>query len=296
MACPSKAIKGSVSVAALVVLAAAAAPAPTARAAEPKKDSIDLGDVFGFTVPSDITGAGEREFAHEAVGRFGRTDGTYRVLDQKTQLGFGINDWLALTPGLLSTWASIADPLDPHSGLAVTGAAIEIKAKLLDRDRDGMGFALLAEPAVGWRDGETGDQVSSRGVEFRAAFDWALVPQRLFAGVNLAYGLESSRHAGLTEEASDLSASAALAYRCSDAFFVGAEARYARAYDGLGLGSLLGEAAFLGPALFVKPNDRISITLTWSPQVWGRENGGSGNLDLVNFERHESKLKVAIPF
>lgn len=290
------AMKRTTALVAAAMLAITTVPGRTALAAEPKKDSVDLGDVFGFTVPSDITGAGEREFAHEVVGRFGRAEGAYRVLDQKTQVGFGVNDWLALTPGLLSTWASISDPSDSHSGFAVTGASIEIKAKLLDRNRDGIGFALLAEPAAGWRDGETGHSVSSRGVEFRAAVDWALVPQRLFAGVNLAYALEASRHDGLTEDTSDLSASAALAYRCSDAFFVGAEARYARVYDGLGLGSLLGEAVFLGPALFVKPNDKVSITLTWSPQVWGRDNGGSGNLDLVNFERHEGKLKVAIPF
>ncbi len=278
------------------VMAMPAGPWQTARAAEPKKTDVELGDVFGFTVPSDIPGAGEREFAHEAVGRFGKSDGTYRVLDNKTQIGFGINDWLAVTPGLLSTWASVSDAFNSHSGFAVTGAAVEIKAKLLDRNRHGLGFALLAEPTFGWRDGETGDSVSSRGVEFRAAFDWALVPQRLFAGVNLAFGLESTRRDGLTEEGSDLSGSAAFAYRFSDAFFLGAEARYVRAYDGLGLGSFLGEAVFFGPALFVKPNDKVSITLTWSPQVWGRDDGGSSHLDLINFERHEGKLKVAMPF
>lgn len=278
------------------LIALPAGPWRAAYAVEPKKTDVELGDVFGFTVPSDIPGPGEREFAHEIVGRFGRADGSYRVLDGKTQVGFGINDWLAVTPGLLTTWASVSDAVASHSGFSVTGAAVEIKAKLLDRNRYGLGFALLAEPTFGWRDGETGDAVSSRGVEFRAAFDWALVPQRLFAGANIVYGLGSSRNHGQTEESSDLSGSAALAYRFSETFFLGAEARYARAYDGLGLSSFQGEAVFLGPALFIKPSDKVSITLTWSPQVWGRDDGGTGHLDLVNFERQQAKLKVAVPF
>ena len=77
-----------------------------AVAAEPEKTGTDLGDVFGFTVPTDTLGKGEREVAPEAVGRFGKADGTYRVIETKTQIGFGVIDGVSVTPGLIGTWAS----------------------------------------------------------------------------------------------------------------------------------------------------------------------------------------------
>jgi len=94
-----------------------------AHTQSPAKADVDLADVFGTTVPSDTPGKGDREFAHEFVGRFGRIDGSYRVLDGKTQIGFGVTDWFAVTPGLTSTWASISNVtgLDNYSGVSVTG-------------------------------------------------------------------------------------------------------------------------------------------------------------------------------
>lgn len=63
-------------------------------------EKVDLGDVFGFTVPTDTPGAGDREFAHETVGRFGEMDGAFRAFNTKTQIGYGVTDWFAVTPGL----------------------------------------------------------------------------------------------------------------------------------------------------------------------------------------------------
>ncbi len=261
-------------------------------------NKADLADVFGTTVPSDTHGKGDKELAHEWVGRFGRFDGRYSVLDGKTQFGYGVTDWFAMTPGLLTTWASISNVsgLDDHSDLSINGAAVEFKAKILDRSKSGLGIALLAEPNIAWLDGETGSRVRGRGVEFRAAFDWALRPERLFAGVNIAYGLDTATQAGVTERSSGVVVSSALSYRFRDAFFVGAEARYERAYEGLGLDRLQGEALFIGPTMFFKPSEKIGVTLSWSPQVWGREADAGRHLDLTSFERHQAKLKVAIPF
>lgn len=95
---------------ALLVVASA-----SARAADEKADADadGLGDVFGFASPTDTLGKGEREIAQELVGRSGRTGGAYRVLDGKTQLGFGIVDGFSVTPGLLSALGlrSTASPM-----------------------------------------------------------------------------------------------------------------------------------------------------------------------------------------
>jgi hypothetical protein len=268
-----------------------------AVAAEPEKAGTDLGDVFGFTVPTDTLGKGEREVAQEAVGRFGKAEGTYRVIETKTQVGFGVIEGFSVTPGLVGTWASISNSIDgSYSGFTFNGVSVEFKAQLLDRNRHGMGFALIVEPTLGWLDGETGASADTRRIELRAAADWALIPRQLFAGVNILYGSESSSQNGVTEEVSLLWGSAGLSYRFSDAFFLGAEARYMRAYEGLGLGSFVGEALYLGPAILLKPTDKITVTFTWQPQIWGNDLTSSGSLDLTNFERHEAKLKVSMPF
>ncbi len=282
---------------AAVGLVACLVVTPSAMAQE----ADGLGDVFGQSSPSDTLGKGEREIASEVGGRFGRADGTYRVLDGKTQLGFGIVDGFSVTPGLLTTTASIEDVsgLENHRGLTVDGLALELKGLLLDRNKGGLGLAILAEPFVVWTDGETGNDVHGRGVEVRVAADWALVPKTLYANVNAAYGLSRVTDDGVTSEGSEVLVSGALAYRVTDTVFLGAELRYARAYEGLGLERLQGEAVYLGPTLFWQPDPKIAITATWSPQVWGRDVGGAdgdNGLDLMNFERHQAKLKVAVPF
>jgi hypothetical protein len=169
----------------------------------------------------------------------------------------------------------------------------------MDRNASGLGIAFLAEPSPAWRDGDTGGKISNRGVEFGLAMDAALVPQRVFASLNVSYGLDATRVQDVdgVERASGLGLSSAIAYRFSDAFFLGAEARYNRAYEGLGLDTLQGEALFLGPTLFWKPNDRLSVTATCSTQICGRDLiDPAARFDLNNFERHEAKIKVAGPF
>jgi hypothetical protein len=129
--------------------------------------------------------------------------------------------------------------------------------------------------------------------------DKALVPQRVFASLNLSYTVDATRVKDIdgVEKTSGFGLSSALAYRVSDTFFLGAEARYNRAHEGLGLGTLQGEALFVGPTLFWKPNEKLSVTAAWSTQVWGKDRSDpAARFDLDNFERHEAKVKVAVPF
>jgi hypothetical protein len=38
------------------------------------------------------------------------------------------------------------------------------------------------------------------------------------------------------------------------------------------------------------------LSAAWNVQVWGAVAGSSGALDLVNFERHQVKLRVGVSF
>ena len=78
--------------------------------------------------------------------------------------------------------------------------------------------------------------------------------------------------------------------------FVGAEARYLRQYEGLDLKAFEGHALFIGPTLYVKVSDQISLSAAWDVQVAGKAHEGSGQLDLENFEHHQAKLKLIAQF
>lgn len=78
--------------------------------------------------------------------------------------------------------------------------------------------------------------------------------------------------------------------------FVGAEARYLRRYEGLGLDRFAGHAVFLGPTIYANLSERSWIAVGWSTQVAGRADNEPGWLDLTNFERHQARLLFGFTF
>src|SRR3954447_20724395 len=98
------------------------------------------------------------------------------------------------------------------------------------------------------------------------------------------------------ERSSNLGVSGALAFQAFPNLFLGAEVRYLRAYEGLTLQHFRGEAVFVGPTLYAKLADDLSISAAFSTQVAGHGVGVPGRLDLDNFSRHEAKLKIKYEF
>ena len=74
------------------------------------------------------------------------------------------------------------------------------------------------------------------------------------------------------------------------------EARNRRHYDGLGLNSFAGQALYIGPTFYATFGERYFVSAAWSIQVWGAVAGSSGMLDLINFERHQAKLRLGVSF
>jgi hypothetical protein len=76
--------------------------------------------------------------------------------------------------------------------------------------------------------------------------------------------------------------------------FAGAELRYLRAHQRLRFQQFEGPPLFLGPTLYAKLSDRISVSAAFSSQIAGRSQETPGHsLDLANFSRREAKLKVS---
>jgi hypothetical protein len=72
---------------------------------------------------------------------------------------------------------------------------------------------------------------------------------------------------------------------------IGAETRYAKQYEGLGLDRFKGEAWYVGPTFFARIGLHASLSGAWNVQVVGKTAGEPGALDLVSFERHQFLLR-----
>jgi hypothetical protein len=76
---------------------------------------------------------------------------------------------------------------------AFGGLSADIRYRLLDRATAPFGFAVGAEPHWGRADDVTGEPVSQYGVDFVAAADWEIIPDRVVAAFNLLYQPEAMR-------------------------------------------------------------------------------------------------------
>ena len=76
---------------------------------------------------------------------------------------------------------------------AFGGLSADIRYRLLDRASAPFGFAIGAEPHWGRADDVTGEPVSQYGVDFVAAADWEIIPDRVVAAFNLLYQPDTMR-------------------------------------------------------------------------------------------------------
>ncbi|HEY2754864.1 MAG TPA: hypothetical protein VGJ01_03895, partial [Pseudolabrys sp.] len=98
------------------------------------------------------------------------------------------------------------------------------------------------------------------------------------------------------QHTSELDLSAALSAQIGPGVLVGAEARYMRSFDGLGLDRFTGNALFVGPTFYARFSEKAWMSAAWSAQVAGHAHNEIGALDLTNFERHRALLRFGYNF
>jgi hypothetical protein len=181
---------------------------------------------------------------------------------------------------------------------AFGGFSADIRYRLLDRASAPFGFAVGAEPHWGRADDATGEPVSQYGVDFVAAADWEIIPDRVVAAFNLLYQPEAMRAklTGIWSQESTAGVAVAMMAQVHSGIFVGGEARYLRRYDGFGFDSLAGQGLFIGPTVYFKLSERAWMTVAWSAQVAGHATAVAGSLDLVNFERQQARVLFGVNF
>lgn len=256
--------------------------------------------IFGFMIGTDVGNPGEREFQTETTGRFGKGGGTYRALQQKVEIEIvPLPNFRIELGGTASLHDITGVPdIDDRRQFNFQGASLDLRYRLLNRERAPFGLTVAAELHGDRIDETSGAKGRMYGTDFTLAFDRELVPNFVIGALNLIYQPEWARFevAGVSEKNSTIGAAFAGMVRVRPDVLLGGELRYFRQYDGIGLGEFSGQALFVGPTAYLQLSEQSRLTLSWSMQAWGRPAGVGGNLDLVNFERHQARLVFGVNF
>jgi hypothetical protein len=100
------------------------------------------------------------------------------------------------------------------------------------------------------------------GGEFSLVADTELSENLIFAALNLVYEPQATRlhSTGEWQQSGTVGVFAAVAAQVRPQMLVGMEARYFRSYDSFGLGSLAGEALFVGPTMYLQLSKDLAIS------------------------------------
>jgi hypothetical protein len=274
--------------------------APMTIATGARGTTIETEHLFGFTIGSDVGDVGERELEGSVTGRHSKRTGTYGAAEGTLSAEF------VPIPNLRTeiTGAGIGYDVTGVGGFtdqryaAFGGLSADIRYRLVDRATAPFGFAVGAEPHWGRADDVTGEPGNQYGVDFVAAADWEIVPDRVVAAFNLLYRPEAVRSKlfGTWSDESTAGVAFGVMAQIRSGIFVGGEARYLRRYEGMGLDLFAGHGFFVGPSIYVKLSEKAWIAAAWSEQVAGQATSAAGALDLVNFERHQARLLFGVNF
>lgn len=279
------------------VVACGTALAPACVSAE---EGFDTEHIFGFMIGTDVGNPGEREFQTQTTGRFGKGGGTYRALEHEVEIEVVPLPNFRVEVGGTATLHDITGvpDLDDRRQFNFQGASLDLRYRLLERERAPFGLTVAAELHGDRIDETSGAKGRMYGTEFTLAFDRELIPNYAIAALNLIYQPEWARFEmnGVSEKSSTIGAAFAGMVRVRPNVLLGGEVRYFRQYEGIGLGEFSGQALFVGPTAYFQLSEKSRLTLSWSMQAWGRPAGTTGNLDLVNFERHQARLIFGVNF
>ena len=302
MRCPN--LPAALVGAALVMAATqpARAEAPSREPPEQNDFEVPGGDIFGFTDPTDVGDKGDRGLALELSNLAGKRDGRYWSPTLKTQIGYtpADNFAIALSPFVTAHRIREVPDLDNRTSTRFDGFSGEVAYRFIERSRTNpLAATVSVEPRIARVDAVSGERVRAYANEFKLFLDAVVIPDTLYAAVNVNYSLATQQGFGPDDawvDSSGTSVSAALTYQVTDRIFAGVEGRWLTAFAGAFLDDQTGWGLFAGPTLLVKITESAALNLVWTPQLTGRASGVDRPLDLDNFERHQFRAKFATSF
>ncbi len=278
------------------------AAANAAAAAEPFE--VPGGDLFGFTSASDVGDVGGKGLAFETTTRNGKGGGgAFMVPTFKAQMSWTpVEDTqIAASPFFTGFRADKLPGVDDKSFVGFDGFSVEASRRIVTRSAaNPTAVTVSAEARWGRVDGATGRATDARSITFKLFADRAIVPETLYAGINVALTTGTAQLRSDTREArtetSGSDVSGAVTYQVSERFFVGGEAHWLEAFTGNAGEHWQGRAFTAGPTAFFKISDSMTVNAGWQAQVSGSKTGESRPLNLSDFDRHQVRLKLALGF
>src|SRR5436305_9041515 len=161
--------------------------------------------------------------------------GTYRALQQEVEIEVvPLPNFRVEVGGTASLHDITGIPdIDDRRQFNFQGASLDLRYRLLDRERAPFGLTVAAELHGNRIDETSGAKGRMYGTDFALAFDRELVPNFVIGALNLIYQPEWSRFevAGQSEKSSTTGAAFAGRVRVGPTVLLGGELRYFRQYD-----------------------------------------------------------------
>lgn len=251
-------------------------------------------DAFGFTTGSDVADVGSFGPSLTYGGVFGTRAGSSNSHGLTLQGSYGLFPCFEIGPYVLGsfTHASVGGiSMDERA----FGAGVEMKYKLLGRSMHGFGLTLVIDPSVNRADPDGAGRFTTYNTGIRLFADRALIPNTLYAAVNLSHDLTWTGPSPY-QRSSTFTVGGSLAWQVVDGLYLSGEVRHMRVHNELGFGKEAGYATFAGPGLFWQATKQLAVSAAYNIQLAGKTKSGPGNLDLINFSQHLVKLKLGYSF
>jgi len=257
--------------------------------------------LFGFIDGADIGNEGEKSIEFETTSNFTKRGGRYSAVEQEIEFEHVPTQYFAyeLSAHGMAHSISGVEGLDDINQVAFSGASANLRYLIIGRGPGSpIGLTISAEPEWSRIDGTDGTQTQDYSTEFRIVADTELVPNRLFAALNIIYTPETAKGAGdaAWQNSSGFGLSTALAYRVTPTVALGAALEYDRAYDGLAFQTFDGNALYVGPTLQINFSPKILLAATFMAQVAGHAVDDPRALDLTNFSEYRANMKFEVEF
>jgi hypothetical protein len=181
-----------------VSLAQSSSPAPQFGFQYPASafHEIETKYIFGFTDGADIGNQGEKAIEFETTGSFKKRGGKYSALEQELEYEGVPSQFFSYELSAHGMFHSInnVEGLDNLNSTAFSGLSAKLRYLLIERGPSSpIGVTISAEPEWSRIDGTDGTKTRDYATEFRLAADTELVPNRLYAALNLIYAPEIGR-------------------------------------------------------------------------------------------------------
>ena len=176
-------------------------------------------------------------------------------------------------------------------GVDFMGLSVEFRYVIIHRSETWpIQVTMTAEPESG-SIAVAGQRDTDFNLAFRAVADIISPDRRLYGAVNVLYAPDGARLPGQPwQDSAIVAASTAVSYRLTLPLMFGVEADYDRAYGGLALEGLRGQALLLGPTFHYQINEKIDLSAAFLAQA------PTGQIDLDDFPRQLAKLRLEVDF